>query len=301
MTKIETILGFIKRRKLTIITGFAAGSMMLLHFLLGYGNFGGVSPILENLIGDLILIMSAFLMVTVARLYERSKDLTLAVKSAQDFKAELEDRIDSAGVHAIRAMARAIDARDHNTSSHSGGVAAFAGKIAKQMKLDDTSRSILWQAGFVHDVGKIGIPDAVLLKPGRLTDEEFDMIKRHPEVGASLLQPLTGLDEVVTTVLTHHERYDGKGYPHGLAGEDIPLLGRIMAIADSYEAMTSPRVYRRNPLTHPEAAKELVRGSGTQFDPTLVEVMLEVLEIEGLLGEAVADELVRSVEGIVEG
>jgi HD-GYP domain-containing protein (c-di-GMP phosphodiesterase class II) len=136
--------------------------------------------------------------------------------------------------------------------------------------------------GIVHDVGKIGIPDSVLRKPGWLSDEDWAEMHRHPEIGARILRGAS-LDDIGEWVLAHHERPDGQGYPHGLEGNSIPLEARILAVADAFEAMTSDRVYR--PALTPEAARdELVRCSGTQFDSRVVDAFLGVLEREGELG-----------------
>jgi HD-GYP domain-containing protein (c-di-GMP phosphodiesterase class II) len=127
--------------------------------------------------------------------------------------------------------------------------------------------------GLLHDVGKIGVPEAVLQKTGRLTNEEFDQIKRHPAIGAKILQDVKQIREIIPGVLHHHERYDGKGYPAGLAGNNIPLMGRIICLADCFDAMTSSRTYRKA-LPLEVALCEIRRCSGTQFDPALAEVFL---------------------------
>ena len=134
-------------------------------------------------------------------------------------------------------------------------------------------------AGVLHDIGKLGISDAVLLKPGRLELSEWEEIRRHPEMGARILEH-ANLRDVASWVLAHHERIDGRGYPHGLAGESIPLEGRILAVADAYEAMTADRPYRRA-LAEAEARAELVRGAGTQFDADVVAAFLRVLDALG--------------------
>ncbi len=128
-------------------------------------------------------------------------------------------------------------------------------------------------AGLLHDVGKIGVPEAVLQKTGRLTTEEFEQIKKHPEIGARILQDIKQIEDIIPGVLHHHERYDGKGYPAGLAGENIPLMGRIICLADCFDAMTSSRTYRKA-LPLEVALTEIRRCSGTQFDPRLAEVFL---------------------------
>src|SRR5690606_20290161 len=127
---------------------------------------------------------------------------------------------------------------------HSERVAYMATRLGEAIGLDAETAQRLHIAGLVHDVGKIGVPEAVLCKPGRLTDEEFKLIKLHPEIGHRILRDIPQLADVLPGVLSHHERWDGKGYPHGLAGEEIPMFGRLIAIADSFDAMSSTRTYR---------------------------------------------------------
>jgi putative two-component system response regulator len=130
-------------------------------------------------------------------------------------------------------------------------------------------------AGLLHDVGKIGVPEQVLQKAGKLTDEEFEQIKKHPQIGAKILQDIKQLADIVPGVLYHHERFDGKGYPSGLAGKNIPLIGRIICLADCFDAMTTSRTYRAGRPTE-AALAEIQRCAGTQFDPELTEVLLTI-------------------------
>ena len=150
----------------------------------------------------------------------------------------------------------------------------------------------VYLSGLLHDIGKIGVPDAVLTKPGRLTREEFDLLKKHPEIGQRILSRVRQIQDLVPGVLYHHERVDGRGYPHGVAGRDIPLFGRIICIADSFDAMTSNRTYRAA-LPIPMAISEIRRCSGSQFDPYLAERFLAAnphamfeAAIEGARGES---------------
>ena len=131
--------------------------------------------------------------------------------------------------------------------------------------------------GLLHDVGKIGVPDAVINKPARLTDDEFSLIKNHPVMGARILKNIKEMPQLSSGARWHHERYDGKGYPDGLAGKDIPEEARIIAIADSYDAMTSRRSYR-DPLPQEVVRNEIVKGKGTQFDPDLADIMLKMID-----------------------
>jgi diguanylate cyclase (GGDEF)-like protein len=179
----------------------------------------------------------------------------------------------------MRALAEVTDAREHASGSacgHSQAVGRYAAAIARELGLTGESIDRVQFGGIVHDVGKIGVPDSVLRKPGWLDAEDWQEMRRHPEIGARILAGAR-LDEVGQWVLSHHERPDGTGYPHGLGGQEIPLEARILGVADAYEAMTADRVYR-SALTPEQARAELVRCAGTQFDQRVVEAFLRVLD-----------------------
>ncbi len=174
-----------------------------------------------------------------------------------------------------------IDAKDHCTHSHSEEVAVMAQTIGQQMGLSAKQADILHVAGHLHDIGKVGIQDAILKKRGPLTKSEFAIIKRHPEIGAQIMGPVTpfsGKNGIVKMILHHHERYDGKGYPHGLKGKEIPLGARIIAVADSLSAMLQERPYRKA-MTYKEAMDEIVDCTDTQFDPQVVNAFFGVHDI----------------------
>ncbi|MEA2474308.1 MAG: hypothetical protein QOE06_2223, partial [Thermoleophilaceae bacterium] len=183
----------------------------------------------------------------------------------------------------VLALAEVIDIRDEGTAEHSETVGRYAGAIARELGLGADLVERVRFGGIVHDVGKIGIPDSVLRKPGWLSDEDWREMHRHPEIGARILRG-ANLDDIGEWVLAHHERPDGEGYPHGLSGNDIPLEARILAVADAYEAMTSDRVYRPA-LTSQSARAELLRCSGTQFDGRVVDAFLTVLDREDVVRE----------------
>lgn len=187
--------------------------------------------------------------------------------------ATLFDDVHGLMMGLLHALTSAVDAKDAYTCGHSERVALISRHIAQQMKLRDSEIEQVYMAGLLHDVGKIGVPEAVLQKPGRLTPEEFEQIKKHPEIGARILSDVKQLQPILPGVLHHHERYDGKGYPHGLAAEAIPLMGRIICMADCFDAMTSSRTYRKA-LPIEVAMSEIRRCSGTQFDPFLAEAFL---------------------------
>ena len=190
----------------------------------------------------------------------------------------LYEDLRSTYMRTIKVLAQAIDARDHYTHSHSENVAKYATAIAMKMGFSAKEVEVIRQACELHDLGKIGIEDSILMKPGALSDEEWIQIRRHPIIGAQILEPLTFLNDVIDLVRQHHEHYDGQGYPEGRKGEDIFLGARIINLADAYEAMTSARSYRKTPLTKEEAIEEIKKNSGTQFDPKVVEVFLEILK-----------------------
>jgi putative nucleotidyltransferase with HDIG domain len=181
-------------------------------------------------------------------------------------------------MRTIKALAQAIEARDHYTHSHSENVAKIAMAIATEMSLPAVEIETIKEACELHDLGKIGIEDAILLKPTSLTSQEWDQIKKHPITGAQILEPLTFLNDVIELVRQHHEHYDGSGYPEGRRGEDILLGARIIHLADAYEAMRSSRSYRKMPLSREDAIIEIKKHSGTQFDPRVVESFMRIVD-----------------------
>ena len=180
----------------------------------------------------------------------------------------------------LQAMSNAIEARDPYTRGHSERVANVAYQIAVRLQLSEVSRQEIYLAGVLHDIGKIGIPDYVLMKPGKLEPKEFAIIQKHPEIGHRILEELGKLRFALPGVLHHHERYDGTGYPHRLAKQEIPLMARILAVSDAYDAMTSSRVYR-GAMNRQRAIGILGSGVGTQWDRDVVDVCIEfIAEVE---------------------
>jgi len=184
----------------------------------------------------------------------------------------------SEALSTIYALAATVDARDHYTRSHSGKVNQYAVALAEALNLEPLEITRLSTCALLHDIGKIGISDGILNKPGKLTDEEWEAIKNHPQLGATIAGRVRELAPCVPGILHHHEKYDGSGYPKGLKGKDIPLEARILAIADALAAMTSERRYS-DTLSYEQALGEIKRGAGTQFDPDLVEVFLSQVKI----------------------
>ena len=176
----------------------------------------------------------------------------------------------------IIAIARAVDAKDERTSQHSWRVSEYSAMIAKAMGMDDKDIENLRRAALVHDIGKIGIADAILNKDSRLTDEEYAIMKSHTTRGAEILKDLTFIPHVLDGALYHHERIDGKGYPNGLKGDEIPLFSRIIGVADAFDAMTANRVYRKQ-MDFGYVLNEMEKGRGTQFDPEIDDILLKML------------------------
>ncbi len=203
------------------------------------------------------------------------------------YNAQLYEDLEASYLSAVRALANSIDAKDAYTRGHSERVARYSMEIGRAMGLAPLEIKNLHIGALLHDIGKIGISEAIINKDSRLTDEEYQEIKTHPARGASIIEPAKFLREKVPLIKYHHERYDGKGYPDGLKGEDIPLMARIICAADSFDAMTSKRAYR-DVMPLEEARKELLRCSGSQFDPRIVSAFLEVLADEKKV-EAIAN------------
>jgi putative nucleotidyltransferase with HDIG domain len=200
----------------------------------------------------------------------------LTVGEVSRWAEHLRQHVRSTYVESTRALVAAVEAKDPYTRSHSLTVAAYAEAIGKKMQLPSRLIETLRAAALLHDVGKIGVPDAILTKPGPLTDEEFAVIRRHPETALEILRHVSFLTDERPLILHHHERYDGSGYPGGLKGDDIPIGARILAVADALDTMFSPRTYKK-PYTVDRVCRELEVGAGHQFDPAVTDATLHWL------------------------
>jgi response regulator RpfG family c-di-GMP phosphodiesterase len=207
-----------------------------------------------------------------ALLKEIAVEATIAIENAILYK-----KLQDTHLRTITALTAAIDAKDHYTCHHSEQVTKYATAIANKMKLSPSEIETIKRASQLHDIGKIGIPDYILTKPGKLNNNEWREVKLHPTRAKDILEPLHYLKNVITLIKQHHERYDGKGYPSGEKGEKIELGARIMAIADSFDAMTSERPYRKK-FTLEEAIEELEKNKGTQFDAKIVDIFVILLK-----------------------
>jgi len=190
--------------------------------------------------------------------------------------ARLYDDLRQTYGRTVKVLAQAIDARDHYTHSHSENVAKYAVAIAREIGLNTNEVEVIREACELHDLGKIGVVDAILGKTSALNAEEWEQIKKHPVTGAQILEPLSFLNGVIELVRQHHEHFDGSGYPEKRSGTNILLGARIIHVADAYEAMCSARSYRKIPLSKEEAVAEIKRNSGKQFDPNVVAAFLKV-------------------------
>jgi len=209
------------------------------------------------------------------RVRQMESELALVNKNLRMRTSDLVDQQRSLFLSTVKSLASAIDAKDEYTRHHSTRVTDFSLKIAAKMGFSEKELGDLELAALLHDVGKIAVPESILNKPGKLTDEEFKLIKEHPARGEAILSPVIELKEIARVVRAHHERYDGTGYPDRLKGREIPLGARIMTIADTYDSITSERPYRKA-ASHRYAVKEIIACSGMQFDPEVVQNFLEI-------------------------
>lgn len=214
----------------------------------------------------------------------RCKDVTTLLRKERQQKSALElavraehDKVEHVLVQTVLSISNALDARDPLTRRHSQRVAQYSAEIARRLRWSEESIQNLYNIALVHDIGKIGIPDAVLQKKGRLTNEEYLEIQNHVAIGAFILKDFTAFDKVAEGALFHHERYDGAGYLRGLAGEEIPVEARIIGLADAVDAMNSIRPYRAR-QSEEYIRSELIANRGRQFDPALVDIMLEMID-----------------------
>ncbi len=212
-------------------------------------------------------------------------DMAVTLNSGLDLSGlvlrvkELEEQHLAFRNSVVCAFNQMLDLKDINTGVHSTRLAEWALRVARKMEIPEERLYQVEVAALLHDVGKIGVPDAILKKPGMLTPEERALINRHPEYSWSILRLFPGLEEASLYALHHHESVDGTGYPAGLKGNDIPLVSRIICVIDAFDAMVSNRCYRQG-LSHTEAIARLQRSSGTQFDPTILQAFIPIAEQE---------------------
>ena len=201
------------------------------------------------------------------------------IKRMNEELSDTYEKLEKAYLDSIETLRYTVEAKDPYTRGHSDRVAEYSVLIGEKLGLSEEDLRTLRIGGLFHDIGKIGIPDSILLKESKLTDDEYSQIKNHPTIGAHILQNATIFQDILPIVKHHHERYDGNGYPSRLKGEEIPYFARIAAVADTFDAMTSKRTYR-NAIPLEEVKEEIKRCEGTQFDPNIAETFLEILNTQ---------------------
>jgi putative nucleotidyltransferase with HDIG domain len=222
-----------------------------------------------------LLVLYLFLLKII---HTASNTLVSQNRSLQKQKYELEKAytaLNSTYKSTVATLSKAVDARDPYTAGHSERVSAISLEIGKELGLNEERIEMLEISALFHDIGKLGVPDNILLKPGKLDEREFQKIKEHPSIGVNILKDINFLKDTLPIILHHHEKYSGNGYPDGISGKDIPLEARIICVADAYDAMTSDRPYRRG-LSHEEAITEILNFKGVQFDPDIVDSFLSI-------------------------
>lgn len=204
-------------------------------------------------------------------------DLISDQLSSAFLRTQLNDRLETLSIETVLALSKTLETRDSDSGSHSKRMAAMSEQVAEQYDFSvRETRELCW-AALLHDIGKIGVEDMILRKPGPLDENEWKIMKMHPEIGAQIVRSVSGLENIAPLIQSHHERMDGRGYPLGLKGREIPLGARIIAVVDSYSAMTEGRAYRQA-RSHNEAIEEIKKNSGIMYDPDVVDVFISLFE-----------------------
>ena len=269
LTVIVTIAGVVVIDPVIFITSIFISSLVLigLDAKEGFNYFISAGEYINYYI---LLIMSAIINV---RLYFVSAKEYKSKEVLEFSILEERNRVSTISLQTIMSISNAVDAKDKYTREHSQRVAEYSEMIAKSLNWSRARIKNLYEIALLHDIGKIGVKDSILNSPNKLSSEEFDLMKQHTVIGGDILKDLTILENVDLGAKYHHERYDGTGYPSGLAGKDIPIEARIITIADAFDAMNSDRVYR-DKLSKEDILKELIDGKGKQFDPELLDLFL---------------------------
>lgn len=226
--------------------------------------------------------MPEILLLRINHIVELSRlqaDLAHEVEVKTKEVTDQQKKLEKLSVQIVMALSGAVDAKDTYTNGHSARVAEYSRRIAELAGFSKKVQDDIYMIGLLHDIGKIGIPDAIINKPSRLNDEEYAIIKKHPILGEKILERIEEFPNLVTGAKYHHERYDGKGYPDGLSGENIPVEARIIAVADAYDAMSSKRAYR-GVIPQMQVRAEMEKGKGTQFDPVFADIMLAMIDAD---------------------
>lgn len=234
---------------------------------------GGLDYIQKPLVPEVVLERIK----RILSLRELQVNLESEVERRTEELEESRRKLQVLSLQVVKTLASAIDAKDRYTNGHSSRVAKYSKEIARRAGKPVEFQDEIYFIALLHDIGKIGIPDNILNKNSKLTDEEYETIKQHPSIGVEILKNITEMPKIEIGAHYHHERFDGKGYPEGLAGYGIPEIGRIIAVADAYDAMTSRRSYR-SALPQETVRGEIVRGRGLQFDPDFADIMLQMID-----------------------
>ena len=234
---------------------------------------GGLDYIQKPLVPEVVLERIK----RILSLRELQVNLESEVERRTEELEESRRKLQILSLQVVKTLASAIDAKDRYTNGHSSRVAKYSKEIARRAGKPVEFQDEIYFIAPLHDIGKIGIPDYILNKNSKLSDEEYETIKQHPSIGVEILKNITEMPKIEIGAHYHHERFDGKGYPEGLAGYGIPEIGRIIAVADAYDAMTSRRSYR-SALPQETVRSEIVRGRGLQFDPDFADIMLQMID-----------------------
>jgi putative nucleotidyltransferase with HDIG domain len=223
-----------------------------------------------TVLAGIVVLLFQWMLRTALQAFERGQELE-----------ERNRQLSALQFGLISTTMKTLNLRDHMTARHSAAVARYAREMARELGLSTAEQELFHTAGLFHDIGKFIFPDSILLADTRLTDEQYAIVRRHPEVGAELIAEIEGYGPVAEIVRSHHERIDGRGYPDGLAGDDIPLGARVLAVADVYDVITARDTYR-SPVSTGDAIAELRRVAGTQLDGALVELFVDLVTNRGL-------------------
>lgn len=255
------------------------GIDMLRNYTIKIGDFGKYSRYSFTVYGIILVVLSMRRIIHSISIEDRVNQTNLEKEVEEKTKALRDAQKKTTDIlwETISALSNMVDAKDRYTSGHSKRVAEYSRMLARHMGLSEKEQEDIYMAGLLHDVGKIRIPDDIINKPGSLTDEEFNYIKLHPVTGYHILKGISNSASIAIGAKYHHERYDGKGYPNGLKGTNIPQIARIIGVADAYDAMASNRSYR-NALPQDVVRGEIVKGRGTQFDPEVADCMLKLID-----------------------
>ena len=292
--------------------------VVLLSYLILYHNPRliirlGVATLLANIvmlvrmvyIGQMTMensrdgeIQIAMILLSFAGCYSATKIYDDVVKKNIAYIKRVDEKnkqLRDMAMRSIMTISNTMDAKDDYTHGHSERVAEYSARIAEELGVHGERLSNIRSVALLHDIGKVGVPDYVLNKPGKLTEEEFDKMKSHTVIGSEILEDIGNiLPEIGVGATYHHERYDGTGYPKGLKGEEIPFVARLIAVADAYDAMTSDRCYRKQ-ISDEEVLEELLKGEGKQFDPKIVKALVRLLR-EGRIKRSTINEQAKSTE-----